>query len=162
MRIDFVEKDAAEYWRVINDNVMGGRSLGGLTFENNTMVFAGSINTNGGGFSSVRARIETGSLADTKALILRLKPDGRSYKVSLRTNALYRGRSVAFQALIPASEAGQWATVKIPYTDFTASLFGRPLSGTEFNKSEAQSIGFIIADDQDGPFRLDVEWIESC
>ena len=44
-------------WQTVNDNVMGGRSRGGHTREGGTLVFAGSTNTRGGGFSSIRASL---------------------------------------------------------------------------------------------------------
>ena len=36
---------------------MGGRSEGGVRFEDSAMVFSGDIDTNGGGFSSVRLKL---------------------------------------------------------------------------------------------------------
>ena len=51
---DFSEDDIHEKWIVVNDNVMGGRSKGGFAFIKNKLVFSGSTNTNGGGFSSIR------------------------------------------------------------------------------------------------------------
>ena len=38
-------------WRTVNDNVMGGRSRGGFDVDDGVLIFAGSTNTNGGGFS---------------------------------------------------------------------------------------------------------------
>lgn len=162
IRIDFTMEDAADYWQTVNDGVMGGRSSGGSRFEDGYLVFEGNINTNGGGFSSIRARMERGALSDTDALKMKVRSDGRAYKITLRTGATFRGRSVAFQAELPETPKGQWADIEIPYTDLEASIFGRPVSGAQFNKSDAGLIGFILSDGQDGPFRLDVEWVEAC
>ena len=63
---------------MVNDDVMGGRSLGDVSFDGGVMTFAGSINTNGGGFSSVRLRLEPGELAGATSAMLRVKTDGRS------------------------------------------------------------------------------------
>jgi len=41
-------------WRVQVDGVMGGRSTGALRFRDGALVFTGTINLVGGGFSSVR------------------------------------------------------------------------------------------------------------
>lgn len=51
---DFKGANENRRWRMVNDNVMGGRSKGSVTFKGGVLVFSGSINTNGGGFSSVR------------------------------------------------------------------------------------------------------------
>ena len=47
---DFSEADPGKKWITVNDNVMGGRSKGGFTFKGDRLLFAGSTNTNGGGF----------------------------------------------------------------------------------------------------------------
>lgn len=162
MRIDFTSKDTAEYWTAVNDGVMGGRSSGGPTFDNDYMRFDGTINTNGGGFSSIRALMGRGALANTEGVKIKVRTDGRAYKLSLRTGQTFRGRSIAFQAPLPVTDTNSWQEVFIPYSDLKGSIFGRPVSGVTFRKSDAQQIGFIIADGKDGPFRLDVEWIEAC
>ena len=54
---DFDDPVANERWTMRNDDVMGGRSEGGVRFEDSAMVFSGDIHTNGGGFSSVRLKL---------------------------------------------------------------------------------------------------------
>jgi len=70
MDMSFNTQNSVDTWRVINDGVMGGRSSGGPRFENGVMVFEGRINTNGGGFSSIRLDVEAGLLAQADALSL--------------------------------------------------------------------------------------------
>lgn len=50
---DFPESLATLEWRVVNDDVMGGRSEGGFRLEKQWLVFEGTTNTRGGGFSSI-------------------------------------------------------------------------------------------------------------
>ena len=78
-------------WRAVNDNVMGGRSQGRVSIGNGFLVFEGAINTNGGGFASIRRPMALGELANAKALVLRVKSDGRSYRLILQGNQQYRG-----------------------------------------------------------------------
>lgn len=54
--LSFESPDEARAWFTVNDNVMGGRSLGNSAHMNDVLLFAGSTNTNGGGFSSIRRR----------------------------------------------------------------------------------------------------------
>ena len=54
--IRFDQPDASRQWVTVNDNVMGGRSIGDFTIKEGKLVFRGSTNTNGGGFSSIRSR----------------------------------------------------------------------------------------------------------
>lgn len=162
MNIDFSSADTARAWQAVNDGVMGGRSSGGPRFEDGVMVFEGVINTNGGGFSSVRAVVAQGMLAGQTGVTMRVKSDGRGYKLSLRSDALYRGRRVAFQAAVPQTPVGEWAEVAIPFLDLNPSIFGRPLRGPVFLSEEARQIGIILADGKDGPFKLEVNWIKKC
>ncbi len=162
IRIDFQDEDAADYWKAVNDGVMGGRSSGGPRFADGFMIFEGNIVTDGGGFSSVRANMEIGALSEASGLLMRVRSDGRDYKVTLRSSTSYRGRAIAFQAPIPVTPEGEWAEVKIPFSDLEGSFFGRDIPDAKFDKNTAYNIGIILADNQDGPFRLDIQWIESC
>lgn len=162
MNISFNSAETTRAWQAVNDGVMGGRSSGGPIFESGIMRFEGVINTNGGGFSSVRAGLQEGLLAEQSAIKMRVKSDGRGYKLTLRSDAFYRGRSVAFQAPLPQTAVGEWTNITIDFLDLRPSVFGRPLRGPKFDPSEARSIGIILADGQDGPFALEVDWLKSC
>lgn len=73
-------------WFRLDDGVMGGQSEtrhqsvvkeGGST----CLLFSGTINTNGGGFASIRTRLQHQNiLYPYNALKLRLKGDGKTYK----------------------------------------------------------------------------------
>lgn len=160
-----VKMDSAEtvsMWRSVNDGVMGGLSSGGPRFEDGHMVFEGVINTNGGGFSSVRAQVAPGAFQDMTGLKLRVKSDGRVYKATFRTDARKGWREVSFQAPLPVTSPGEWEDVVVPFSELKASVFGRPVSGAEFDPMKVQSVGIILADGQDGPFRLGVADMAAC
>lgn len=162
MEVDFKVDRLNRAWRSVNDTVMGGKSFGELRFENNRMIFEGKINTNGGGFSSIRLPIEPGLLEDAKVLIFRLKSDGRGYKTLLRSNAFNRGRRVAFQGDINTTAKDEWTTVSVSFDTLQGSVFGRRVEKAKFNKAGVNSLGIILADGLDGPFKLEVEWIKAC
>lgn len=161
MQMTFETQQPEARWRAINDGVMGGRSSGGPSFEDGRMVFSGEINTNGGGFSSVRAPLQTGVLSDADGIKLRVKSDGRAYKITLRTNARMGWREVSFQGEIPKTPIGEWAEVMVPFDALEASVFGRPVRAW-FDRETVQTVGIILADGVDGPFSLEVEWIKAC
>jgi len=71
MKIDFTSADDVRAWRAVNDGVMGGLSSGGPDYEEDAMVFKGVINTNGGGFSSLRAGARPGALSDATGMRMR-------------------------------------------------------------------------------------------
>jgi hypothetical protein len=162
LQISMDTVDAVSYWRSVNDGVMGGLSSGGPEFDETHMVFSGVINTDGGGFSSIRAQVANGAFASMDMLKLRVKSDGRVYKATFRTDARYGWRDVSFQAPLPVKTTGEWIDVMVPFTDLRPSVFGRPVQGVKFDASKVKSIGIILADGQDGPFRLEVESMEVC
>ena len=161
MKIDFSATDIQLKWRSVNDDVMGGRSSGGPSIEGGHLIFAGTINTDGGGFSSVRTELEPGELSAATGIAMRVKSDGRAYKITLKTDARHDSRPVSFQAKIAGAVAGQWSEVNIPFTDLKPSVHGRAVEGLVFDSARVESVGIIIADSQDGAFQIGVAWIKT-
>ena len=154
---EFTEDRIEEKWIVVNDNVMGGRSKGGFAFIKNKLVFSGSTNTNGGGFSSIRTIPIDFYFKDKTGLHIRYKGDGRTYKLGVRME----GKSVSYRTNFVSGNG--WQEARIPFDNMDVSWRGRPLSKAEhpLQKSKIRSIEFMIYDKQDGPFKLQVDWIKS-
>lgn len=161
MKIDFSNPDTIAPWQIVNDGVMGGLSQGTRFAEGDHMVFRGVINTNGGGFSSLRRRMAQDALSETVGLRLRVRSDGRDYKLTFRTSERWRGRSVSYQASIPTTTAEEWTEVTVPFSGMRTSIFGRTVRAAPFDPSDVREMGIILADGIDGPFKLDVKSI-SC
>jgi len=157
--VSFQSPSEPDAWRTVNDAVMGGRSSGGSLVEDGQLIFSGVINTQGGGFSSVRRSMVPGALVGAQAIVLSLKPDRRSYRLIARTSARFLGRPVSYQAAIPQSPAGEWSTVRVPVSDFSPSVFGRQVPASRFSPAEVSELGLIIADKRDGEFTLQVRSI---
>jgi hypothetical protein len=161
MNIDFSNSDAVSPWQIVNDGVMGGLSQGTRFAEDAHVVFRGVINTNGGGFSSLRRRMSPGDLSGATGIALRVRADGRDYKMTFRTSERWRGRSVSYQASIPNTTSGEWADVRVPFADMQTSVFGRTVRAAPFDPSDVREMGIILADGIDGPFHLDIQRL-SC
>jgi len=138
---------------------MGGRSQGGSVVAEGQLVFTGSINTKGGGFSSVRREMKPGALEGARAFVLSIKSDGRAYQLIARTKTRFGGRYVSYQAAIPMSPQGEWSNVRVSMSDFVPSVFGRVVPASEISPVEVAELGFIIADSVDGDFALRVRSI---
>ncbi|MEM1042905.1 MAG: CIA30 family protein [Bacteroidota bacterium] len=158
--IDFSEPDQADRWRIVNDNVMGGRSEGGPAFTDSTLVFSGSTNTNGGGFSSIRTRAAGFALGDADGILVRYRADGRTYEIGLQTGERAGGFPIAYRASFEtAASDGTWQEAKLPFTAFRGSSIGRPVEGAVLDPAGATVLELFIYDGQDGPFRIEVDRI---
>lgn len=158
---DFDQAPANARWRMVNDNVMGGRSKGDVRFAEGVMTFFGAINTNGGGFSSVRLPIERGTLAGAKRIVMRLKPDARvPYRLFVVDDA-GRPRQILHQRELSfGGAAGEWQTVTVDLGAMRPTFRGEPVAAAPLDPAAAVEVGFILNDTGDGPFELQIDWID--
>jgi hypothetical protein len=79
---DFDRNSNANEWRIIDDVVMGGRSNGKFTIDNDgNGVFSGIVSLdNNGGFSSVRYQFDKIKTTKDSRVTIRLKGDGKEYQ----------------------------------------------------------------------------------
>ena len=160
MVTDFSPNSAELGWYVQNDNVMGGRSEGGFKQGENELIFAGSTNTNGGGFSSIRTQPFMLDLSSHDGIQLHIKGDGRRYTWQLQTNALWRGRRISYWAEFDTTD-GEWSTINIPFETFYPQFRGYKLDGPELDAEQITEMGLYIYDKKDGPFELHIENIQA-
>ncbi len=152
-------------WIVVNDDVMGGRSLGSLSFSTASVVFDGSLNTNGGGFASIRSLGLLKGLSSCSAVAIRVIGDGREWACDFRADARQRGFGVTWKTTFP-TRAGEATVVRLPFTEFQPTWRGQRVPdhrlppGDGFPGAMA-SIGFTIADGRDGAFRLEVLGVDT-
>jgi NADH dehydrogenase [ubiquinone] 1 alpha subcomplex assembly factor 1 len=146
-------------WTAVNDSVMGGLSQGSPSIADGQLHFSGTLSlANNGGFSSVRATGRTYDLSGDKALLLRVKGDGRTYQLRLATSARYRGSAVSYRADFPTT-AGQWTDVRVSLASFVPTWRGRQLKDLPLDPARVEEIGLLIGDGREGPFRLVVDSI---
>ena len=159
MITDFTSGTPDLGWWVQNDNVMGGRSEGGFELIPGELVFAGSTNTNGGGFSSIRTRPFELDLSSYDGIQLRVKGDGRRYIWQLQTDARYRGYRVSYWANFDTRD-GEWITVQIPFEQFYPQVRGFKLDGPPLDPGAITELGLYIYDSKDGAFELHVDNVQ--
>ena len=155
---DFDSGGVALRWYSVNDGVMGGRSSGSFRIEDGQLLFRGLLNTNGGGFASLRTRTAALDLADRAGIHLRVRGDGRVYTMRLQQDS-GRGRSVSYRAEFRTTEGPEWQDVWLPFGDFVPTWRGRILDLPPVDPARVSSIGLMIADKIDGEFQLRVDSI---
>ncbi len=157
----FTPPDAVNAWQTVNDGVMGGVSRSTFTLSTNrTALFCGAVSLdNNGGFASVRSQPEPQDLRAFNAFVIRVRGDGRIYKFTARTEA---GFDSALYQISFTTKSGEWTEHRFAFADLTPTFRGRGLTDApKFNAAKATSVGFLIADKQAGPFKLEVEWIKA-
>ena len=153
----FDDTDGAQ-WTIENDGVMGGRSQGFVEVANGTLVFTGEVVTEGGGFSSVRATRQA-DLSGYDGIELRVRGGGRTFELDVDDGTRSRGRDVNRRGPVPTSDS--WETVRVPFASLEERAHGEPVSVAPIDLSAVTSIGIYIIDGNDGPFRLEVDWIRA-
>jgi monofunctional biosynthetic peptidoglycan transglycosylase len=121
--------------------------------------FTGTVSLeNNGGFASIRSKTAQWDLRSYKGLKLRLRGDGKDYKLSLRTDLFFDG--VSYQTAF-TTEKDTWQEIFLPFEAFLPTHHGvRLTTVAPMDRHHITSFGLFIADRQEGPFLLDVAWIK--
>ena len=158
--LDFSKSERIQ-WYVINDGVMGGISQSDLLrTDQQTGVFTGELSLeNNGGFASVRANLGERDLARFQGIQLRVRGDGRTYQLRLRTNESFDG--VAYRAFFDTRE-GEWVTPVIAFDEFLPTFRGRILSDMPpLDVARIQQVAFMLADKNPGAFALEIDYVHA-
>ena len=157
--IDFRDPAQVLGWTPVNDRVMGGVSTSQVLSTADGMAFSGLVSLdNNGGFASIRTLPCEYGLAGAISLVLRVRGDGKTYKVGIRTDDAFDG--VQHQARF-ATQSGEWQDIRFPMTDFQPTFRGRTAQAPTLDPARIRVFGLLIADRKAGPFRLVVESIQA-
>jgi len=152
--------DASD-WQILNDGVMGGLSSSSFQIlPSGAAVFSGIVSLdNGGGFASVRSPPIEQDFSACDSFVLRIRGDGHRFKFSVRTESGFD--TPTYQCAFE-TKPGEGEECRLPFTDFVPAFRGRLLTGVlALNPARVRSVGFLIADKQDGPFRLEIDWVKA-
>lgn len=152
------QANANQRWYVVNDSVMGGVSNSQVTQTQESLLFTGNVSLdNNGGFASIRAELNTQS-QNTKAIALRVKGDGQTYQLRLRTTNYLDGAAYTHSFKTVKNE---WVDINFAPSDFTLTYRGRVLEQQPIiDFDDIKQLGFMIAGKQEGRFKLEVGKIE--
>ncbi len=79
---------------------------------------------NNGGFASIRTAPQQHDLAGATGIVLRVRGDGKRYRVNLRTDATFDG--IQYQAGFITVD-GTWQDVGLDFAQLELSFRGRPV-----------------------------------
>ena len=157
---DFDDPAQVEAWRPVDDTATGGQSRSRLVYASPGMAqFAGNVSPkDGGGFASVRADMPDNAPRDFNGFILHVRGDGKRYIFYVTTGGEDEG--CIYQLPFEASR-DKWRDVLVPVIEFTPSCPGqRRRAGRCPSSADITDIGVMIAEPYDGPFTLEIDYIE--
>ncbi len=146
-------------WAAENDGVMGGLSEGEPRVAAGRLHFEGRLSLrNNGGFASAHTVGGSYDLTGVSAVVLRVRGDGREYRLRLASDARFRGSAVSYDAAF-ATRAGEWTDVRIPLAALRPTWRGERLQGPPLDPARVEEIGLLIGDGREGEFALAVDSI---
>ncbi|KAI4332508.1 hypothetical protein L6164_017412 [Bauhinia variegata] len=166
-------------WGALDDVVMGGVSESNFQIDPNgsenggpTGVFKGVVSTaNNGGFTSIRTKNFSAAenLSAYDGLELRLKGDGRRYKMIIRTSRDWDtvGYTASFDTV-----AGEWQSIQLPFSSLRPLFRARTMpDAPPFDPSNIISLQLMFSKFEydgklnptfiEGPFELPVSSIRA-
>ena len=154
---DFDKSSDVSDWIIVDDVVMGGRSLGTFELsEDGFGIFKGSISLeNNGGFSSVRYRFTQMDVKEYSSIVVKLKGDGKTYQLRVKNEA-----AKYYSYISPFSTSGDWQEISVPLNEMFPSFRGRKLDQPNFSHDKIEEITFLIANKKTENFKLLVDKIE--
>mmetsp|Transcript_9600 Transcript_9600/g.26530 ORF Transcript_9600/g.26530 Transcript_9600/m.26530 type:complete len:307 (-) Transcript_9600:1141-2061(-) len=145
-------RSSTEHKTVTDDDTSGTKSATTTT----TLQFAGTINTDGGGFCSIRANLPTNCFSTSKAedyaIKLCYKGDGKTYKILLSDGS--RGgpmsSSPSWQVDLPTQTNGGWHEQTFQLSQFVPSFAGSRRGTDDYMKHQLhphdmREIGFMLS-----------------
>ena len=109
---NFTKDSDISNWKIVDDVVMGGRSDGSFTInEDGHGAFSGKVSLeNNGGFSSLRYKFETKETSAYSRFIIRLKGDGKPYQFRVKDKRYNR-----YSFIFTFETTTDWQTIEIPF-----------------------------------------------
>lgn len=153
---------AAQKWMITNDGVMGGKSSSQFQInKDGNGVFLGTVSLeNSGGFASVKNH-ESINLSGFSSIRLRIRGDGNRYSFRLQTGANGQLNRWSYEQRFETKD-NEWTEIDLPLDQFTPTYRGRtPEDVPPLDPSKIMRYGFLISDEQEGDFRLEIKKISA-
>lgn len=162
-RVDF-DSANSDQWFALNDDVMGGVSVGDAFFTDSTVVFEGAVSTqNNGGFVSFRSPNNEYDLSQFSQVEISYKSEGHAFSMVLADELMWYMPQFRHEATSPSDD---WTTTTFSLYDFRqyiTSGYGQSETAVEVSAellSNIVRIELINSEFEDGDFRLEIDYIE--
>jgi NADH dehydrogenase [ubiquinone] 1 alpha subcomplex assembly factor 1 len=156
-------------FKLMTDADMGGKSKAEFSFDpvNKCAVFEGVLDltpppkiTNSGFAAIVSREAVTGpwNLEDYDALMVKAKTDGRIYVANMRCPSVIEDD--LWQSFM-IGEASKWTEIVLPFSKFIITHKGFVSGQIEMDARSVETVGVLMAQRRDGPFRIEIASISA-
>ncbi len=146
-------------WYAVNDGVMGGRSQGVVSYQDDVLHFEGSVSfENNGGFASVRSESFSRDLTVWSSVTIRYRCDGQSLNFGM--NHYRQWYDPTYKVVLPVTNM-KWKEVTFALKDFEEYRIGIPTGNRIDQNKLAQIIrfGIMTNDKKEGRFEAEIDFI---
>ncbi|MDP5062451.1 MAG: CIA30 family protein [Maribacter sp.] len=153
---EFNKKSNIKQWHIVNDDVMGGLSMGLMQINlAGNGVFSGHVSlANNGGFCLVRHDVERIPVDKYSSFVLRIKGDGKKYAFRCKSGEHQRHTySYDFKS------GKEWQTIEIPFNEMEPVFRGEELKLPNYHGDYLAQIAIIIKNGIEEDFTLEIESI---
>ncbi|SDS18471.1 Complex I intermediate-associated protein 30 (CIA30) [Maribacter dokdonensis] len=154
---DFNKTSNRKQWDLVNDEVMGGISMGLLQIDDDgNGVFSGHVSLeNNGGFCLIKHDINRISVEKYSSFVIKLKGDGKNYAFRCKSGEHQRHTySYSFKT------TKDWQTIQIPFKEMEAVFRGDNLELPNYHGDFLAQIAFIIKNGVAEDFTLKIDSIK--
>jgi hypothetical protein len=163
MRIDFGENSESN-WFVMNDDVMGGVSIGDTYYTDTTMVFEGEVSTeNNGGFVSFRSPTGDYDLSQYTQMEISYKSEGHNFTMIIADELMWYLPEFRLEVIPTSTDWTTSTTSLYDFKQFAMTDFGEAETGVEMSPeflSDVIRLELRYSDFASGEFRLEIDYIE--
>ena len=148
------ETSMSNQWYIVNDNVMGGVSQGGIEAMEKHMLFSGQLSlANNGGFASVVYTGLDGIDVEATGIYLDVSGDPRDFQLRLRMNGYVDG--ISYRAYFrPEAQRNH---IYVDFAEMQPVFRGRQvLNAPALDVERVRQLGFLIGDKNTTPFQLQI------
>ena len=153
---DFSRDTDISVWKVVDDVVMGGKSSGKFSINNEgNAVFYGNVSLeNNGGFSSVRHQFLKKKINSSTKIKIRLKGDGNAYQLRIKKN-----QSDYYSYVATFQTNNNWEIIEVNLSEMQPKFRGKSLSLPNFSENSFEEIAFLIGNKKAQDFCLEIDKI---
>lgn len=152
----FSKEDKLKHWHVVNDEVMGGISMGLIQLnKDGNGVFSGHVSLeNNGGFCLVRHDLERIEVSNFTSFEIRLRGDGKKYQFRCKS-----GEHQRHSYIYHFTSSKEWTTITIPFKKMQPYFRGDALKLDNYHGDFLSQIGILIGNNKEEDFSLTLDYI---